>query len=75
MPLAGTGLAIRMDLLNEEYAQSNHGQSLDKLANRGGLDLQEALAIIEHRKWMPQETKETLQVLLKIKDDNETKVD
>ena len=66
MPLGGTGLAIRMDLLNEEHAQRNHGQSLSRLAERGGIDLQEALAIIELRKWKRQETEETLQALIKV---------
>jgi len=66
MPLAGTGLAIRMDLLNEDHAQRNHGQSLSRLAERGGLDLQEALAIIELRQWKRQETEETLRALIKV---------
>lgn len=66
MPLAGMGLAIRMDLLNEEHAYRNHGQSLAKIAGRGGLDLQEALAIIEHRQWINQETKDTLLALIKV---------
>lgn len=51
MPLMGTGLAIRMTLLNEQHAQRNHGQSLQRLAERGGLSPDEALAIVERRAW------------------------
>ncbi len=51
MPLQHTGLAIRMDLLNEEQAQRNHGQSLRRLAERGGLSPTEAAAVIDRRAW------------------------
>lgn len=51
MPLMGTGLAIRMVILNEQQAQRNHGQSLKRLAERGGLSPDEALAIVERRDW------------------------
>lgn len=36
---------------HEEQAQSNHGQSLERLASRGGLGASEALDIIEGRSW------------------------
>lgn len=49
MPLLGTGLAVRMALLNEAYAERNHRQSLDRLAERGGLAPCEALAVAEMR--------------------------
>lgn len=42
---------IPFDLLNEEWAGRNHGQTLDRLNERGGLGLDEALSIIERRKW------------------------
>ena len=35
----------------ENQAQSNHWQSLEQLAKRGGLSLCEAVAILENRKW------------------------
>jgi len=38
-------------LLNEEWAQINHSQSLSRLNERGGLTLEEALAIIQKRKF------------------------
>ena len=44
--------SIPFDSLNEEWAQRNHGQSLDRLNERGGLGSDEALAIIEKRKWI-----------------------
>lgn len=53
MPLLGCGLAIRMDILNEAQAQKNHGQSLQRLAERGGLSPDEALAIVQRRAWKP----------------------
>lgn len=43
--------SIRMDVLNEEWAQRNHSQSLSRLASRGGLAPQEAAAIIERRRY------------------------
>lgn len=51
MPIHRSPLAVRMDMLNEEWAQHNHGQSLSHLAERGGLDPSEILAIIERRPW------------------------
>ena len=43
--------AIPINVLNEEWAQKNHDQTLDRLAERGGIDVSEALAIIERRNW------------------------
>jgi hypothetical protein len=37
MPILGTVLLLPMRLLNEQQAQANHGQSLARLAQRGGL--------------------------------------
>ena len=51
MPLHSTGLAMPMFMLNEEQAQRNHGQSLKRLAERGGLSPSEALANMEKRRW------------------------
>lgn len=50
MPLQGHHLAIPFYVLNEQRAQTNHGQSLERLADRGGLGPFEALAIMEDRK-------------------------
>lgn len=55
MPIMGATLLseIPWDMIapHEEQAQSNHGQSLERLASRGGLGASEALDIIEGRRW------------------------
>jgi len=63
MPLMHTGLAIRMDLLNERQAQINHGQTLQRLAERGGLSPCEALAIAERREWRKRGLEDALKAL------------
>lgn len=64
MPILGGAIFIRMNLLNEDWADRNHGQSLDKLAERGGLSMAEAAAIIQKRKFSPSETLiESLQII------------
>lgn len=35
----------------EHWAQQNHSQSLDRLAERGGLCLLEMVAVLEGRRW------------------------
>src|SRR5215469_14253591 len=42
-----------MIALHEKQAQSNHGQSLQHLVDRGGLAPSEAMAILENRRWYP----------------------
>ena len=55
MPIMGGVLlkAIPWALISshDEQAQTNHGQTLNRLAERGGLGPSEALAIIEDRRW------------------------
>ena len=43
---------------HEQQAQRNHGQSLRRLAERGGLSHGEAVAVIEDREWSPMEQAE-----------------
>ncbi len=38
---------------HEAQAQTNHGQSLSRLAERGGLAPSEAVAVLEDRQWQP----------------------
>ena len=45
---------------HEEQAQVNHDQSLERLAQRGGLDPTEMVAILEDRKWMSMEFPEAV---------------
>lgn len=40
-----------MHLLNENQAQSNHGQTLKRLKERGGLGVTEILSIVHGKKW------------------------
>lgn len=43
---------------HEAQAQRNHGQSLDRLAERGGLSAAELVAVLEDRRWKPMDDKE-----------------
>lgn len=63
-PLIGTGLAVQRAHLDEQQAQRNHGQSLDRLAERGGLSPSEALAVINHQRWQHMSLKEALTELV-----------
>ena len=40
---------------HEKQAQSNHGQTLERLASRGGLSACESVAILEDRRWRKME--------------------
>ena len=51
MPVLGHPLAIRAELLDADQAMTNHGQTLERLAERGGLSLSEAAAIVDRRRW------------------------
>lgn len=55
MPIMGatmlSGIPFAMIAPHELQAQRNHGQSLEQLAQRGGLAACEALDIIEGRRW------------------------
>ena len=64
MPLLGTGLALPMGLLNEQQAQRNHGQSLARLAERGGLGPSEALAVAERRQYQHRDFVKALEALV-----------
>jgi len=51
MPIQDTPLAVDMRNLSDRQAHRNHDQSLKRLADRGGLSLQEALALMNEKKW------------------------
>lgn len=42
---------VPISLLNESRAISNHGQSLQRLRERGGLSVKEMLCIIHDKRW------------------------
>jgi hypothetical protein len=67
MPI-GPGAAITcerfwMDADHEQQAQWNHGQSLARLAERGGLDWCEAAAIVLNREWCPMRADRAEQIV------------
>lgn len=43
--------SMPMEMLNEQQAKRNHGQTLDRLAERGGICPAEALAIMDGLGW------------------------
>lgn len=49
MPIINSSpkIYINKDLLNEEWAMKNHSQTLDRLAERGGLSCREVLANVK----------------------------
>jgi hypothetical protein len=53
MPLLmkGCDVEVPFDLLDEDTAKRNHSQSLDRLAERGGLCASEMLAVMDKRSW------------------------
>lgn len=53
-PILGTRFTIPWKVIvpHEKQAISNHGQAIKRLAERGGLDWVEALAVMEDRKWV-----------------------
>lgn len=53
-PILGTSFTIPWEAIapHEEQAMKNHGQTIKRLAERGGLDWVEALAVMEDRKWV-----------------------
>lgn len=56
---------IPFSLLNEEWAEINHGQTLKRLAERGGLGACEALAIMDKRRWRKMSNKVAMEMLIK----------
>ena len=55
-PTQNRAIPWAMLAAHEEQAKSNHDQSLEKLASRGGMSPSEMLAVLDDRKWkkMPE---------------------
>lgn len=53
MPIQDTPFAVKMKVLNAKQAQKNHSQSLDRLAERGGLSAAETLALVKEDSFEP----------------------
>ena len=51
MPIQDSPLAVDIRNLSDRQAHRNHNQSLQRLAERGGLSLREALALMNEKKW------------------------
>lgn len=49
--MGGPSIPWRMIAPHEGQARGNHEQSLERLAERGGLDCREAVAVLTDRKW------------------------
>lgn len=73
MPIMRTGKSIPFSVLNEEWAKRNHYQSLDRLAERGGLGPTEALAIIEKRPWHKMDDDKALTEVMRHVEERTTK--
>ena len=52
-----------MSILDESQADTNHGQTLSRLAERGGLGPCEAVAIIEKRRWRKMDILSAIMIL------------
>lgn len=67
-PILGTRFTIPWEVIapHERQAMSNHGQTIKRLAERGGLEWTEALAVIEDRKWVRLESEVARKKVLSI---------
>ena len=54
---------VPFSMLSEDQAQTNHSQTLQRLAERGGLGPDEAIAIMDKRRWMPMPKDAALAIL------------
>ena len=63
MPLQDEPMAVRADLLSEAQAQKNHGQTLQRLAERGGLGLDEAACLAARISFRPMGAATAMAVL------------
>lgn len=63
--VSGCMIFVPWDLLgpHENQAQKNHGQSLERLAERGGLAPSEALAVLEDRSWHEMNLRSAIEIL------------
>jgi hypothetical protein len=64
--ISGCPDSVPMGLLNEEWAQKGHDQTLERLNERGGLSVFEILAIIQRRKYQSMEPEKALTILIHI---------
>lgn len=67
-PILGTNKTIPWNIIchHEEQALRNHGQTLKRLAERGGCDWVETLAILENRQYKKMNMDTAMVQVLKI---------
>lgn len=68
MPILHTSLAIRISALSNEQAVKNHSQTLHRLAERGGVSPEKAVALMEEQRWESMNQTEALKRLAGIDD-------
>lgn len=76
-PIFGTRFKILWEAIatHEKQAMSNHGQTIKRLAGRGGLDWVEALAVMKDRKWVKLDSEVTRKKVLSIVSERENNMD
>ncbi|WP_367567227.1 hypothetical protein [Lacrimispora sp.] len=76
-PILGTRFTIPWKAIasHENQALSNHGQTLKRLAERGGLDWVEALAVMEDRTWIRLDSEVARKKVLSIVSNQENNMD
>ena len=60
---ARTTIPLAMIARHERQAELNHGQTLTRLAERGGLEASEAVAVLEDRHWRGMDQQEAVERL------------
>ncbi|GEM_PF-5355216 len=58
---------------HERQAQINHGQSLERLNGRGGLNPEEMVAVLEDRPWRQMNSKEAINRINELWDEFEAR--
>lgn len=76
-PILGTRFTIPWEAIapHEKQAMSNHGQTIKRLAERGGLEWTEALAVMEDRKWIGLDSEVARKKVLSIVSRQENNMD
>lgn len=64
------GVAWDLVAKHEEQAMRNHYQTLERLAERGGLSLSELAAVLEDRRWRNMSVPEALAVIKTVENAN-----
>ena len=76
-PILRTKFTIPWEVIatHEKQEMSNYGQTIKRLAERGGLDWVEALAVMEDRKWVRLNSEIARKKVLSIVSEQENNMD